>query len=203
MRSDANNIDIDDRLIRQAMRSSGARTKRAAVEEGLRLLIQTRSQKTHSTAAGQGDLGRRSRGLRRGTSREVSRRGDRRHDRLDRLLPRRHQSGDDWLHRELDQQRLGLTDVIVCEASKALDEAAAKDVERQLLKLEVFETGGIDLARETARNYRTLRGRGHTVRKTIDCLIATFCIREPHSLFHRDRDFDLFEKFLGLSVIHP
>ena len=40
------NIDIDDGLIRQAMRSSGARTKRAAVEEGLRLLIQTRSQKS-------------------------------------------------------------------------------------------------------------------------------------------------------------
>lgn len=38
------NIDIDDRLMRQAMRSSGARTKRAVVEAGLRLLIQTRGQ---------------------------------------------------------------------------------------------------------------------------------------------------------------
>jgi len=38
------NIDIDDRLMRQAMRSSGARTKRAVVEEGLRLLIQTKGQ---------------------------------------------------------------------------------------------------------------------------------------------------------------
>jgi len=39
------NIDIDDKLMRRAMRSSGARTKRAAVEEGLRLLIQTRGQR--------------------------------------------------------------------------------------------------------------------------------------------------------------
>ena len=38
------NIDIDDRLIEEAMKSSGSRTKRAAVEAGLRLLIQTRSQ---------------------------------------------------------------------------------------------------------------------------------------------------------------
>jgi len=38
------NIDIDDRLMRQAMRSSSARTKRAVVEEALRLLIQTRGQ---------------------------------------------------------------------------------------------------------------------------------------------------------------
>ena len=40
------NIDIDDRLMRQAMRSTGARTKRAVVEEGLRLLIQTRAQRS-------------------------------------------------------------------------------------------------------------------------------------------------------------
>lgn len=110
----------------------------------------------------------------------------------------------DWLHAELERQRLGVTDVILCEVLQGLrDESAAKAVERELLKLEVFETGGIDLAREAARNYRALRSRGHTVRKTIDCLIATFCIREEHSLLHRDRDFDPFETFLGLSVIHP
>jgi Arc/MetJ family transcription regulator len=40
------NIDIDDKLMRQAMRTSRARTKRAVVEEGLRLLIQTRSQRS-------------------------------------------------------------------------------------------------------------------------------------------------------------
>jgi predicted nucleic acid-binding protein len=110
----------------------------------------------------------------------------------------------EWLHAELDRQRLGLTDVILCEVLQGVrDEFAARDVERQLLKLEVFEAGGVNLATEAARNYRTLRGRGHTIRKTIDCLIATFCIREQHSLLHRDRDFDPFERFLELSVIHP
>lgn len=83
------------------------------------------------------------------------------------------------------------------------DELAAKEVEGQLLKLEVFETGSVALAREAARNYRALRSRGHTVRKTIDCLIAAFCLREGHSLLHRDRDLDPFEKLLRLSVIHP
>ena len=38
------NIDIDDQLMRQAMRSSGAASKRAVVEEALRLLVQTRAQ---------------------------------------------------------------------------------------------------------------------------------------------------------------
>lgn len=83
------------------------------------------------------------------------------------------------------------------------DDVVAKAVERSLLKLEVFEPGGIALAREAAHNYRALRSRGCTVRKTIDCLIATFCLRGDHSLLHRDRDFDPFEQFLALSVIHP
>ena len=54
------NIDIDDRLMRQAMRSTGARTKRAVVEEGLRLLIQTKGQTSIRRLRGkvswQGDL---------------------------------------------------------------------------------------------------------------------------------------------------
>jgi predicted nucleic acid-binding protein len=41
------------------------------------------------------------------------------------------------------------------------------------------------------------------VRKTIDCLIATFCLRGQHAVLLRDRDFDPIEKFLDLSVIHP
>lgn len=110
----------------------------------------------------------------------------------------------DWLNTELDRQRLGLTDIILCEVLQGVrDDLVAKEVEGKLLKLEVFETGSVALAREAARNYRTLRGRGHTVRKTIDCLIATFCLREQHSLLHRDRDFDPFEKLLELSVVHP
>jgi predicted nucleic acid-binding protein len=109
-----------------------------------------------------------------------------------------------WLDEELDRQRLGIVDLILCEVLQGVrDDAAANEVERQLRKLHMFETGGVDLARDAARNYRMLRSRGHTVRKTIDCLIATFCIREDHSLLHRDRDFDPFENLLGLSIIHP
>ena len=110
----------------------------------------------------------------------------------------------DWLHAELDRQRLGLTDIILCEVLQGVrDDSTAKELERALGKFEVFETGGVALAREAARNYRTLRSRGDTVRETIDYLIATFCLRDQHSLLHRDRDFDPFEKLLELQVIHP
>jgi predicted nucleic acid-binding protein len=110
----------------------------------------------------------------------------------------------DWLDAALGHQLLGSTDLILCEILQGVrDDEVAKDVERQLRMLHVFELCGADLARDAARNHRTLRARGRTVRKTIDCLIATFCIRERHSLLHRDRDFDDFEEHLSLSVIHP
>ncbi len=64
-------------------------------------------------------------------------------------------------------------------------------------------TGGTELAVDAARHYRLLRARGRTVHKTIDCLIASFCLRERHSLLHCDRDFDVFEEVLGLPVVHP
>ena len=60
-----------------------------------------------------------------------------------------------------------------------------------------------ELAVQSARNYRALRTIGITVRKTIDCFIATFCIVKEHDFLHSDKDFDSFEQHLGLRVIHP
>ena len=51
-----------------------------------------------------------------------------------------------------------------------------------------------------ATNYRLLRSRGFTVPKTIDCLIATFCLTHGHILLHNDRDADAFEQVLDLPV---
>jgi predicted nucleic acid-binding protein len=109
-----------------------------------------------------------------------------------------------WLDRELTSQRLGLTDLILCEVLQGVrKQAMFSEVRDELLGFHVFETGGKDLAISSALNYRTLREQGHTVRRTIDCLIATFCLRAGHELLHRDRDFDAFEKALGLRVVHP
>lgn len=108
------------------------------------------------------------------------------------------------LDRDLVRRRIGLTDVILCEVLQGIeDESAAKRVQRELCKFVVWSTGGIRLAVAAAENYRKLRAGGYTVRKTIDCLIATFCLDANHELLHRDRDFDPFEVVLGLRVIHP
>ena len=108
-----------------------------------------------------------------------------------------------WLERELLRRRLGLTDVILCEVLQGIpDRLLFAQVRDELLKFHVFQTGGADLAIAAAQNYQDLRKRGCTVRKTIDCLIATFCLQTGHELLHRDHDFDPFEKVLGLRVVH-
>jgi predicted nucleic acid-binding protein len=108
-----------------------------------------------------------------------------------------------WLDRELQRQRLGVTDLVLCEVLQGIrDQGTFARVKADLLKFQVFDSGGVELAVAAAQNYRELRRRGYTVHKTIDCLIATLCLEARHELLHRDRDFDCFEKVLGLRVVH-
>jgi predicted nucleic acid-binding protein len=110
----------------------------------------------------------------------------------------------EWLDDQLDRQRLGLTDLILSEVLQAVrNEREARVTQRELLRLEVFPSGGVELAVAAAKNYRRLRAKGRTVRRTIDCWIATFCLLNRHALLHNDSDFDPFEAFLSLQVIHP
>jgi len=109
----------------------------------------------------------------------------------------------DWLEAHLTRERLALTDLILCEVLQGTTTVRDfQSVHTELLKFEIFETGTIRVALEAASNYRRLREAGRTVRRTIDTLIATFCLLEGHSLLHRDRDYDPFEEMLGLNVIH-
>jgi predicted nucleic acid-binding protein len=69
-----------------------------------------------------------------------------------------------------------------------------------LASLLVVELGGEKVAIQAAKNFRALRRRGITVRKTIDTVIATRCIESGYVLLHNDRDFNVFAKHLGLRV---
>ena len=62
----------------------------------------------------------------------------------------------------------------------------------------VVEMVGETNARQSAAFYRQLRSQGITVRKMIDCLIATWCILNQTPLLHADRDFD---NFVALGLI--
>lgn len=69
-----------------------------------------------------------------------------------------------------------------------------------LLSFPCFDIGGKDTALQSAKNYRFLRKKGITVRKTIDAVIATFCIMNNFTLLHNDKDFYPFVKYLNLKV---
>ena len=110
----------------------------------------------------------------------------------------------EWLDLQLDRDRLGLTTISIVEVLQGLrDEREATAVEAALNEFELVAMPDAALAIEAARNYRRLRAAGRTCRKTIDVLIATYCLRYQHALLHRDRDFDVFEELLGLTVVHP
>ncbi len=90
-------------------------------------------------------------------------------------------------------------DLILTEVLQGCDlDRDFEAVREYLTALDLIEIGGADCAVEAARNYRALRVKGITVRKTIDTLIATRCIIDGHALLFSDRDFVPFVEHLGL-----
>ncbi len=72
-----------------------------------------------------------------------------------------------------------------------------------LTSMLIVELGGKDIAIQAARNFRALRAKGITVRKTIDTVIATRCIEDGYTLLYSDSDFDPFVEHLGLRSTLP
>ena len=104
---------------------------------------------------------------------------------------------------EDDDDQVLIGDLILLEVLQgARDEAHAARIERNLRRYPVVSMINDSIAVEAARNYRILRARGITVRKTIDMVIATFCLAEGHRLLHDDRDFDPIAAHLGLRIVH-
>jgi len=93
-------------------------------------------------------------------------------------------------------------DIILTEVLQGFRQDKDFNKARELLDYFIFkEMLGMDIAVESAKNYRILRKKGVTVRKTIDVIIATFCIENDLPLLHSDRDFRAMEEHLALRVI--
>ena len=106
------------------------------------------------------------------------------------------------LDKLLDRQLLCVGDLILTEVLQGFaSERDFNEARRMLSSLIVVELGGLKIAIQAAKNFRTLRKLGATVRKTIDTVIATSCIESGYELLHNDRDFDPFSKHLGLRVV--
>ena len=117
--------------------------------------------------------------------------------------------GDDtphtWYLRDLLQsgeEEIVIADLILQEVLQGVrTDKQAQAIIAAVDDLPCSVLGNKPLAILAAANYRHLRQKGITVRTTIDCLIATFCIESGFALLHNDRDFEPFEKHLGLRVV--
>ena len=107
----------------------------------------------------------------------------------------------EMLDRLLGREPLAIGDLILTEVLQGfVDERDFDQARKMLTSLTVVELAGQEIAIQAARNFRTLRKLGVTVRKTIDTVIATRCIESGYDLLHDDRDFDPFVKHFGLRV---
>jgi predicted nucleic acid-binding protein len=108
----------------------------------------------------------------------------------------------DWLDAALGKAPIVIGDLILTEVLQGFQSERDFRIARDLLlRIPFMPMSGKDLALESAGNYRILRKKGVTVRKTIDVMIGTFCIHYRIRLLHDDRDFDPMVRYLGLEVI--
>ena len=108
----------------------------------------------------------------------------------------------DWLDSALGTTPVIMGDLILTEVLQGFQNSRefkiAKDL---LLGMPFMPMLGLDIAIQSVENYRSLRKRGVTVRKTIDVIIGTFCIHYQLPLLHDDRDFEPMVRFLGLKTV--
>ena len=108
-----------------------------------------------------------------------------------------------YLDKILGVEPVGTGDLILLEVLQGFrSDPGYKKAKSLLMDLPVFEMLGEDQAIRTAENYRHLRKMGITVRKTIDAIIASYCISRGFPLLFTDRDFEPFAKHLNLKVAH-
>lgn len=102
----------------------------------------------------------------------------------------------------LEQDLVGIGDLVYCEVMQGIRSLRERgEVSSLLLSLPQFDMVGFGIAEKSAFNYRLLRSKGVTVRKTIDVLIGTFCVKHGFKIIHHDSDFDLMAPHIGLDVI--
>ncbi len=113
-------------------------------------------------------------------------------------------SETDRLDSLLGSEPVATGDLVLAEVLQGLGSVQDFNQSKRLLtSLLIIDLVGGDIAIQAAKNFRTLRSRGVTIRKTIDTLIATSCIEKGLTLLYSDKDFDPFVVHLGLRTALP
>ena len=101
----------------------------------------------------------------------------------------------------VDGRALAVTDFIFCEILQGIPDDSPYDRIRSiLLQYPILRIGSLETVEHGAKIYRTCRRRGFTIRKTIECLIASVCLQHDCELFHNDSDSDLIANATALKI---
>jgi predicted nucleic acid-binding protein len=108
----------------------------------------------------------------------------------------------DFLDAALGKQEIIVGDLILTEVLQGFrEDNEFKQAQAALLSFTIVPIVGQRIAIQSANNYRILRKKGVTIRQTVDCLIATFCMENKVQLLQADRDFNAFVKHFDLQVV--
>ena len=106
----------------------------------------------------------------------------------------------DHLDSALNDGTVAMGDLIFLEILQGFrDDKEFSKAKKTLATLDKYELFGAHMVERCADNYRFLRKKGLTVRKTIDLIIATFCIENKIQLIFSDKDYGPFVEFLKLE----
>ena len=101
----------------------------------------------------------------------------------------------------LENDLICIGDIILLEVLQGIrDDKQYEKIKLLFDHLITFNVLNTEIAIKSAQNYRFLRAKGITVRKSVDCIIATYCIENDITLLHNDKDFIPFSEHLGLNV---
>lgn len=101
-----------------------------------------------------------------------------------------------------EDEGIALTDVVLTEILQGVgSEDDVERVEERLSPFEILRLQDLDDFRRAARLYRQAREQGVTIRRTIDCLIASVCVRERVPILHSDTDFNRLASCSDLEIV--
>lgn len=102
----------------------------------------------------------------------------------------------------LSEDSILMGDIILAELLQGFKrDRDFRKAKKELWLLKCVHLGGKSLALKAAMNFRFLRSKGITIRKTVDMLIGSWCIEHKIPLLHNDKDFDQMAQHLPLEIV--
>ena len=99
-------------------------------------------------------------------------------------------------------ENLYICGVIITEIMQGIRHQRERDKISEILESLIYLEIPKEVFLLSAEIYRNLKSHGITIRKTIDCIIASVAISNDLILLHNDKDFRPIEKYCGLNACH-